>query len=64
MIPDGALSFMVIGLTLRAPRLTDSKMQQAFVVGLSGGIFVIYGLLLSIFRIKNGGYPFSLPPFV
>lgn len=63
-ITDGALSFMVIALILRAPRLSDSKIQQALIIGLSGGIFVIYGLLLSIFRVKNGGYPFSLPPFV
>jgi oligosaccharyltransferase complex subunit gamma len=54
---------MVIALILRAPRQADSKFQQAFVIGMSGGIFILYGLLLSIFRIKNGGYPFSLPPF-
>jgi oligosaccharyltransferase complex subunit gamma len=30
-----------------------------------GGIlFVVYSLLLSIFRGKNQGYPFSLPPFM
>ncbi|KAI1845128.1 hypothetical protein JX265_002787 [Neoarthrinium moseri] len=60
----GALSFMVIALILRVPRQSDNKLQQVLVVGLSGGIFLLYGLLLSIFRIKNGGYPFSLPPFV
>ncbi|KAK9418641.1 putative OST3/OST6 family protein [Seiridium unicorne] len=59
----GALSFMVIALILRAPRQADSKLQQAFVIAMSGGIFIIYGLLMSIFRIKNGGYPFGLPPF-
>jgi oligosaccharyltransferase complex subunit gamma len=24
----------------------------------------MYSFLLSVFRIKNGGYPFSLPPFM
>jgi len=30
----------------------------------SGVLFVMYSFLLSVFRIKNGGYPFSLPPFM
>ncbi|KAI0134516.1 OST3/OST6 family protein [Xylariales sp. AK1849] len=60
----GALSFAVIGLIMRAPRVNDAKIQQLLVFGCSGLIFLVYGLLMSIFRIKNGGYPFALPPFV
>jgi oligosaccharyltransferase complex subunit gamma len=27
-------------------------------------LFIVYSFLLSVFRRKNGGYPFSLPPFM
>ncbi|KAF3018111.1 oligosaccharyl transferase subunit ost3/OST6 [Neopestalotiopsis sp. 37M] len=59
----GALSFMVIALILRAPRQADKNYQQGLVIALSAGVFLLYGGLLAIFRIKNGGYPFALPPF-
>ncbi|KAK6222935.1 oligosaccharyl transferase subunit ost3/OST6 [Pestalotiopsis sp. IQ-011] len=59
----GALSFMVIALILRAPRQANKNFQQTMVIAMSGGVFLLYGGLLAIFRIKNGGYPFSLPPF-
>ncbi|KAL9593386.1 MAG: hypothetical protein Q9219_007574 [cf. Caloplaca sp. 3 TL-2023] len=59
----GTLSFATIALALKVPRMTDPKKQQiaAFIWGVI--VFSLYSFLLSIFRIKNGGYPFHLPPF-
>lgn len=54
---------MIIALILRAPRQANKNFQQTMVIAMSGGVFLLYGGLLAIFRIKNGGYPFSLPPF-
>lgn len=58
------LAFCTIGLATKVPRMTDPKRQQIAVVTWGVVLFVLYSFLLSIFRIKNGGYPFSLPPFM
>ncbi|KAI5462739.1 hypothetical protein BGZ63DRAFT_223397 [Mariannaea sp. PMI_226] len=60
----GVLSFCAISLALKVPRISDSKTQQVAVIAWGGVLFLIYSFLLSIFRIKNSGYPFSLPPFM
>jgi oligosaccharyltransferase complex subunit gamma len=60
---DGLLSFATISLALRVPRISDPKTQQLTVLLWGGVIFFMYSFLLSIFRMKNGGYPFWLPPF-
>ncbi|KAI9642971.1 oligosaccharyl transferase subunit ost3/OST6 [Ciborinia camelliae] len=59
----GLLSFATISLALKVPRIADPKIQQVAVLVWSGVIFVMYSFLLSVFRMKNGGYPFWLPPF-
>ncbi|TVY45092.1 Magnesium transporter protein [Lachnellula occidentalis] len=59
----GLLSFATISLALKVPRITDPKTQQVAVIVWSGVIFGMYSFLLSVFRMKNGGYPFWLPPF-
>jgi len=59
----GLLSFATISLALKVPRIIDPNMQQLAVFVWSAVIFLMYGFLLSVFRIKNGGYPFWLPPF-
>jgi len=59
----GVLSFATISLALKVPRIADPKTQQLAVIIWGGVIFVMYSFLLSVFRIKNGGYPFWLPPF-
>ncbi|ATZ48902.1 hypothetical protein BCIN_04g01150 [Botrytis cinerea B05.10] len=59
----GLLSFATISLALKVPRISDPKIQQVAVLVWGGVIFVMYSFLLSVFRIKNGGYPFWLPPF-
>ncbi|PTB67212.1 hypothetical protein BBK36DRAFT_1135304 [Trichoderma citrinoviride] len=60
----GVLSFCAITLAVKVPRMADSKTQQVAVIVWSLILFLVYSFLLSVFRIKNGGYPFSLPPFM
>ncbi|KAK0386693.1 hypothetical protein NLU13_6527 [Sarocladium strictum] len=60
----GVLSFCVISLAVKVPRIPDSRTQQVAVFISGVVIFLVYSFLLSVFRVKNGGYPFSLPPFM
>lgn len=60
---DGVLAFATISLALKVPRMVDPRSQQIAVIVWGGVIFGTYSFLLSIFRVKNGGYPFYLPPF-
>ncbi|EKD13770.1 uncharacterized protein L3040_005613 [Drepanopeziza brunnea f. sp. 'multigermtubi'] len=60
----GLLSFATISLALKVPRIRDPKIQQVAVLVWGGVLFVMYSFLLSVFRSKNGGYPFWLPPFI
>ena len=60
---DGVLSFATISLALKVPRMADPKAQQIAVFVWGGVILGMYSFLLSVFRVKNGGYPFWLPPF-
>ncbi|KAI4186204.1 MAG: hypothetical protein L6R41_003621 [Letrouitia leprolyta] len=59
----GTLSFATIALALKVPRMVDPKKQQIAVFIWGGVVFGMYSFLLSVFRVKNGGYPFHLPPF-
>ncbi|KAJ4318113.1 oligosaccharyl transferase subunit ost3/OST6 [Fusarium piperis] len=60
----GVLSFCAISLAIKVPRIADAKTQQVAVIAWGGVLFLVYSFLLSVFRVKNGGYPFSLPPFM
>lgn len=60
---DGVLAFATISLALKVPRMSDPRTQQIAVFVWGGIILGMYSFLLSVFRIKNGGYPFWLPPF-
>ncbi|KAI0008103.1 hypothetical protein F4779DRAFT_467096 [Xylariaceae sp. FL0662B] len=60
----GLLSFATISLALKAPRVRDPKLQQLTVIAWGAVLVLMYSFLLSVFRIKNGGYPFKLPPFM
>lgn len=60
---DGILAFATISLALKVPRMTDARAQQIAVFVWGGVILGMYSFLLSVFRVKNGGYPFWLPPF-
>ena len=44
--------------------MTDPRSQQIAVFVWGGVLLGMYSFLLSVFRIKNGGYPFWLPPFL
>ncbi|KAL1982570.1 hypothetical protein VTN96DRAFT_1227 [Rasamsonia emersonii] len=59
----GILSFATIALALKVPRMADAKAQQLAVIVWGVVLLGMYSFLLSIFRMKNGGYPFFLPPF-
>ncbi|KAI0389834.1 OST3/OST6 family protein [Xylariaceae sp. FL0594] len=60
----GVLSFATISLALKAPRTRDSRVQQMMVIAWGIILVIMYSFLLSVFRGKNGGYPFRLPPFM
>lgn len=57
------LAFSTIALAMKAPRIADNKSQQVAVVIWGIVLLGTYSFLLSVFRAKNGGYPFFLPPF-
>ncbi|KAL4744368.1 hypothetical protein BDW72DRAFT_188706 [Aspergillus terricola var. indicus] len=57
------LSFSAIALAMKVPRIADTKSQQVAVVIWGAVLLGTYSFLLSVFRAKNGGYPFFLPPF-
>ncbi|KAJ5475052.1 hypothetical protein N7539_008118 [Penicillium diatomitis] len=57
------LSFVTIALALKVPRMQDVNGQQLAVFIWAGVLFGTYSFLISVFKIKNGGYPFWLPPF-
>ncbi|KAF1967528.1 magnesium transporter protein-like protein 1 precursor [Bimuria novae-zelandiae CBS 107.79] len=59
----GVLSFATISLALKVPRIANSRAQQFAVFLWSGVLLCMYSFLLSVFRQKNGGYQFWLPPF-
>ena len=43
--------------------MKDPKTQQLMTIVWASVILGMYSFLMSIFRVKNGGYPFWLPPF-
>ncbi|KIW59467.1 hypothetical protein PV05_03914 [Exophiala xenobiotica] len=57
------LAFASINLALRVSRIKDARTQQVAVIIWATVVFGMYSFLMSVFRIKNGGYPFWLPPF-
>jgi oligosaccharyltransferase complex subunit gamma len=59
----GVLAFATISLALKVPRIKDPRAQSIAVFLWSGVILCMYSFLLSVFRKKNGGYQFWLPPF-
>ncbi|KAI9724948.1 MAG: hypothetical protein M1812_000224 [Candelaria pacifica] len=59
----GVLSFATISLALKVPRMSDPRSQQVAVLVWGCVMLGMYSFLLNVFRVKNGGYPFWLPPF-
>ena len=63
-LADALLSFATVALALKVPRMKDPRTQQIAVVIWGSVVFGMYSFLMSVFRVKNGGYPFWLPPFL
>jgi oligosaccharyltransferase complex subunit gamma len=63
LLADGVLAFATISLALKVPRIADPRSQQIAIFVWGGVLLGMYSFLLSVFRIKNSGYPFWLPPF-
>lgn len=60
MVVDGSLGLSVLALIKMVPHF-EEKSRQRFAVFLWIGCFVfIFSILLALFKIKNGGYPFKL----
>ncbi|KAK9472613.1 uncharacterized protein V1510DRAFT_365477 [Dipodascopsis tothii] len=57
------LAFGTISLATKVPRTKSKTKQTTAVTVWTVLLFVAFSLLLFVFRMKNGGYPFSLPPF-
>lgn len=62
-ILDGLLALSALALADKVPRIANSSLQTTAIIAWGGFMLIGYSLLMSIFRIKNGGYPFTLPPF-
>ncbi|POR37461.1 Magnesium transporter protein 1 [Tolypocladium paradoxum] len=60
----GILAFGTIALATRVPRMTDPRAQLVAALVWCVVMMVMSSFLLSVFRVKNSGYPFSLPPFM
>ncbi|KAI1400053.1 hypothetical protein F4819DRAFT_497581 [Hypoxylon fuscum] len=60
----GVLAFATISLAVKVPRIRDPKIQQLTIIVWGAVMILMYSFLLSIFRVKNAGYPFKLPPFM
>jgi oligosaccharyltransferase complex subunit gamma len=56
----GLLSAAFLMLTLVVPLQTSPTRQRIQVYLYSGIVFVLFSVLVSFFRMKNGGYPFKL----
>ena len=48
---------------MKVPRMADAKAQQVAVIIWGVVLLGAYSFLLSVFKAKNTGYPFFLPPF-
>lgn len=57
---DGLLSFSFLMLILAVPNTPSANRQRAQVYLWSAVIFIIYSVLISLFRVKNRSYPFKL----
>jgi oligosaccharyltransferase complex subunit gamma len=58
------MSFCAISLAIKVPRIAEPTTQRVAILAWVGVMFVLYSFFLSVFRLKNGGYPLALPPFV
>lgn len=57
---DGLLAFSIVALSVLVPAQTSAVKQRIGVYLWLGMLVVMFSLLMKLFRMKNGGYPFSL----
>ncbi|KAF3169870.1 oligosaccharyl transferase subunit ost3/OST6 [Orbilia oligospora] len=58
------LAFSSIALCLKMPRMESSGKQKIAVMAWNLVLLVLFSFLMSIFKMKNGAYPFFLPPLI
>ncbi|KAK7204998.1 hypothetical protein BZA70DRAFT_167934 [Myxozyma melibiosi] len=56
------LAFGAISLSIKTPRIKDSTRQLLSVLTWATIIWCLFSALMFVFRMKNPGYPLSLPP--
>lgn len=61
---DALLSFAVISLGFKMPMIKDPKKQYLAIIVWNLVLLAAFSFLMNIFKQKNGGYPFKLPPFM
>lgn len=54
------LSFSIIALTVFVPGQLNPAKQRIAVYLWLGMLVVVFSLLIKLFKVKNGGYPFGL----
>ncbi|KAF8251164.1 hypothetical protein K440DRAFT_579679 [Wilcoxina mikolae CBS 423.85] len=58
------LAFCVIALAMKMPRIEDPARQKVAIWLWNAILLCTFSFLLSLFRMKNSGYPFKLPPLM
>ncbi|KAK6360548.1 oligosaccharyl transferase subunit ost3/OST6 [Orbilia blumenaviensis] len=58
------LSFSSIALCLKMPRMESAGKQKIAVMAWNLVLLVLFSFLMSVFKMKNGAYPFFLPPLI
>ncbi|WWC89728.1 uncharacterized protein L201_004653 [Kwoniella dendrophila CBS 6074] len=56
----GLLAFSIVALTILIPAQSSPVKQRIGVYLWLGMLIIVFSLLIKLFRMKNGGYPFSL----
>ena len=58
------LSFGTIALGMKIPRMREAKRQGVAVAVWSAVVLMLFSFLMAVFKVKNGSYPFWLPPLM
>jgi len=58
------LAFSTISLSLKIPRIENAGKQRIAVIIWNVVLLCLFSFLISVFKIKNAGYPFWLPPLI
>lgn len=61
---DAILAFATISLAMKTPRIEDPSRQKAAIMIWNAVMLCAFSFLMSLFKQKNGSYPFYLPPMM